>query len=114
MEISWRVLDVTVAMAYAMLSTYGKANRGVSAAAAMLRGYHSVNPLLPVERKHLVLLVACRLACSTTLGAYSYQQNPANKYLLLHAEPAWKALEMLWCYDEIQRAHMHNACNKVS
>ena len=101
-------MDVTVAMAYAMLSTYGKANRGISAAAAMLRGYHSVNPLLDIEKKHLVrkvvystiphaylelppslmfcnaqvLLVACRLACSVTLGAYSYQQNPENKYLV--------------------------------
>ena len=90
-EHSWRVLDVTVAMAYAMLSTYGKANRGISAAAATLRGYHSVNPLLPVERKHLVLLLCCRLACSVTLGAYSYQKNPENKYLLFQAGSAWKS-----------------------
>lgn len=110
---SWRVLDVTVAMAYAMLSTYGKANRGMSAAAAMLRGYQAVRPLLPVERKHLVLLVACRLACSTTLGAYSYQQNPENTYLLLHSEPAWKALEMIWPYEENKRAHTRDAFNRV-
>lgn len=112
-EHSWRVLDVTVAMAYAMLSTYGKANRGISAAAATLRGYHSVNPLLPVERKHLVLLLCCRLACSVTLGAYSYQKNPENKYLLFHAEPAWKTLEMIWCYNANQRAHIRAAFDRV-
>jgi hypothetical protein len=91
-------------MAYAMLSTYGKDNRSLSAAAGILRGYNAVYRLTPLERKHLVLLVACRLACSCTLGAYSIQQNPANKYLLLHAEPAWKALEMIWCYDPDQLA----------
>ena len=86
---------MTVAMAYAMLSTYAKANGGISAAAAVLRGFHTEYPLTSVEKKHLALLVACRLACSVTLGAYSYQQNPSNTYLLFHAEPAWKALEML-------------------
>lgn len=102
-----------MAMAYAMLSTYGKANRSISAAAAVLRGYQTVNPLTAVERKHLVLLVMCRLACSATLGAYSYQQNPENKYLLLHSEPAWKTLEMVWCYNDTQRAHLRAAFNSV-
>jgi Ser/Thr protein kinase RdoA (MazF antagonist) len=77
-------------MAYAMLSVYGKANRSISAAAAMLRGYNSVYPLTDAERKYLVMLIACRLSCSVTLGAFSYQQNPTNQYLLLHSEPAWK------------------------
>ncbi|KAL7565318.1 hypothetical protein ACA910_014603 [Epithemia clementina (nom. ined.)] len=92
---SWRVLDVTVAMAYSMLSVYGKPNRSISAAAALLRGFTMEYPLTSIEKKHVALLVACRLACSVTLGAYSYIQNPTNHYLLLHAQPAWKALEML-------------------
>lgn len=85
-----------MALAYAFLSVYAKPGRSLAAAAAMLRGYHLVYPLMDVERQHLHLLAACRLACSVTLGAYSYQQNPGNEYLLFHAEPAWKALEMLW------------------
>ncbi len=93
---SWRVLDVSVAMAYAMMSSYGKANRAISAAAAVLRGFHKTYPLSITERKHLRLLIAARLSCSATLGAYSYQQNPQNEYLLLHAEPAWKTLELVW------------------
>jgi len=93
---SWVVLDASVAMAYAMLSTYGKSGRSLSAAAAFLRGFHMTYPLTETERKCLVLLVCCRLACSVTLGAYSFKQNPKNKYLLLHAEPAWTALEFLW------------------
>ena len=106
-------MDVTVAMAYAMLSTYGKTNRAISAAAAVLRGYTTVYPLTPLERKHLVLLIACRLACSVTLGAYSYQQNPENKYLLFHAEPAWKTLEMFWCHDLSRRKSVQKAFARV-
>lgn len=83
-------------MAYALLTTLGKAGRSLSAAAAMLRGVNSVYPLTDVERRHLRLLISSRLACSVTLGAYSYQQNPENEYLLLHAQPAWNALGLLW------------------
>ena len=111
--VSWRVLDVSVAMAYATLSVYGKGNRCISAAAAVLRGLNSVAPLTHTERKHLVLLMACRLACSATLGAYSYQQNPENEYLLLHSEPCWKVLELTWGYDEERRATMAAALNNV-
>jgi hypothetical protein len=108
---SWRVLDITIAMAYAMLTSYGKSNRSLSAMAAILRGYHSVYPLTDIEREHLVLLVACRLACSVTLGAFSWQQNPHNTYLLLHSEPAWRALELIWGYDAEKREPMTNTLN---
>lgn len=86
-------------MAYAMMSNYGKSHKAISAASAILRGFHSVYPLTVQERKHLRLLIAARLSCSATLGAYSYQQNPQNEYLLLHAEPAWKTLELLCNLD---------------
>jgi inosine triphosphate pyrophosphatase len=110
---SWRVLDVSVAMAYGMLTTYGMPNRSISAAAAILRGYNSIYPLTDGERKHLVLLIACRLACSVSLGAYSIQQNPANEYLLLHSEPAWKALELIWGHDAVERVNLRLAIDGV-
>lgn len=110
---SWRVLDVTIGMAYAMLSTYGKANCSISAAAAFLRGYNAVYPLDTLERRYLVFLMVCRLACSVTLGAFSLHLNPGNTYLLLHAEPAWKAIELVWCYDIDQRIKMIDAINRV-
>ena len=89
-------MDISVAMAYAMLTTLGKAGRSLSAMAAVLRGFNSVYPLTELERKHLRLLVACRLCQSVTLGAYSYKQNPENEYLLLHAVPGWNSLALLW------------------
>lgn len=100
---SWRILDLSVAMAYSMLTVYGKRNRSLSAAAAMLRGYNAVCPISDVEKRHLLLLIACRLSTSVTLGAYSYSQNPENEYLLLHATPGWNALELIWGNDPTHR-----------
>jgi len=100
---SWTILDLSIAMAYSMLNVFGKHNRSLSASAAVLRGYHSVKPLTNEERQHLPLLIACRLSCSATLGAYSYSQNPGNDYLLLHATPAWNALELIWGTDPTRR-----------
>ena len=91
-------------MAYALLTVYGKQRRSLSAAAALLRGYNQVCPLTPAERQHLLLLIACRLSCSVTLSAYSHQQNPGNEYLLLHAKPAWEALDLIWGTDPDRRA----------
>jgi inosine triphosphate pyrophosphatase len=100
-------------MAYAMIGPYGRNRRSISAAAAVARGYCSVIPLSVEERKHLLLLVACRLCCSVTLGAFSYQQNPENEYLLLHAEPAWQALELLWDYDATERSSVTAILQRV-
>jgi hypothetical protein len=77
----------------------------------MLRGYHLICPLSPEERRHLLLLIACRLSCSVTLGAYSYQQNPGNEYLLLHAAPAWNALDLIWGTEVDRRVSMAGVIN---
>lgn len=106
-------MDLTVAMAYSMISVYGKNGRSISAAAALLRGYNSVCPLTEQERKHLILLIACRLSCSVTLGAYTYHKNPENEYLLLHAQPAWEALDLIWGTDETRRSDIANVINRV-
>lgn len=105
---SWRVLDISTAMAYAMISNIGKTNRSIAAAAAILRGFHSIYPLTNTEQKYLRLLTASRLSCSATIGSYSYQQNPENKYLLHHSEPAWKALELLWSGEEEMSSAIDN------
>jgi len=110
---SWGILDLSVAMAYSMISVYGKNGRSISAAAALLRGYNSVRPLTEEERKHLILLIACRLSCSVTLGAYAYHKDPENEYLLLHAQPAWETLDLIWGTDEMRRADMAKALNRV-
>ena len=72
------------------------ADASVRAAAALLRGFAAEFALEPSELSVLRTLVACRLAISVTLGAYSQQQDPDNAYLSLHAQPGWLALEAFW------------------
>ena len=86
-------------MAYALISSYGKQQRSISAACAVLRGFHHTYPLTPEERKYLRLLVACRLVLSVTFGNYTYKQNPENEYILFHSKPAWEALDFIWGAD---------------
>ena len=100
-------------MAYAMLTPYGKRDRMISAAAALLRGYGTVRTLTDRERRHLVLLIACRLSCSVTLGAYSHKQAPENEYLLQHAKPGWDALELIWGTDVGRRKEMRATLDGV-
>ncbi|CAN0029919.1 unnamed protein product [Pylaiella littoralis] len=94
---TWVVNDVAIAMAYAMLSPLAKKTGDpIGAATLLLRGFSSVKALLPEESRHLRVLVACRLAASSTLGAYSRQLNPTNDYLLVHADAGWDVLDLLW------------------
>jgi len=110
---SWTILDLSIALAYCMMNSYGKRRRSLSAAASFLRGYNSVRQLSKDERLHLPLLIACRLSCSATLGAYSYAQNPGNEYLLLHAKPAWKALDLIWGTDPERRTVVHKCIHEL-
>lgn len=96
-----------------MVSSYGKGSRSLSAAASFLRGYNSVKRLTEDEKRFLPLLIACRLSCSATLGAYSYSQNPGNEYLLLHSKPAWETLELIWGTDPKRRSIIHESIYKL-
>lgn len=40
--------------------------------------------------------IAARFVQSLVLGAYSYQQDPGNEYLLLTAAQGWKVLDSFW------------------
>ena len=53
------------------------------------------------------------LRSSVTLGAYSYQQNPGNEYLLIHAVPAWNCLELIWGRDPDKRKELADAINGI-
>ncbi len=83
----WKVNEIAIACAYAMINSYRNTGHLLASADAMLRGFSSVYKLSFFELKHLRLLNASRLACSSTLGYYSYKCNRENQYLLRHAEP---------------------------
>eukprot|EP00038_Savillea_parva_P021003 m.33060 g.33060 ORF g.33060 m.33060 type:complete len:382 (-) comp4968_c0_seq1:23-1168(-) len=110
----WLVSDVAIGAAYATVSSYGKTHPFV-AAALLVHGFVSVFPLTELEKQLLPLLAVCRLTTSVVLGAFSYQQQPENTYLLLHAEPAWASLEALTAahlQDDI-RALFRTACDPL-
>lgn len=62
----------------------------------VLAGYETVRPLPDLEKKVLRLCVAARYAQSLVMGAYSYQQDPTNDYLLVTAKTGWKNLRNFW------------------
>lgn len=91
-----RINDVAIAMAYSML----KPPKGMTrpeTAAALLQGYCETMDIDKDELSVLRTLVACRLATSVTLGAYSSMQDTSgNAYLQLHAQPGRVALCAFW------------------
>lgn len=94
---SYRVAEVAIALAYAMINA--GPSKALETAAEVLRGFeaHARSPLTTTERAHLRALSAARLAQSATLGAFSVAMQPENaKYLALHSEPAWAVLTYLW------------------
>lgn len=102
MVYSARVNDVAIALAYAMLTSYGRDSSPLMAACAFLQGFAQHYTLQAVEIELLYTLISCRLATSVTLGLYSYMQQPENQYLLLHAKPGWQALSFLRQQDPEQ------------
>ena len=62
---SCKVNEIAIACAYAMINSYGNTVHSLASATAMLRGFSSVYKLSP--------FIASRLACSYTLGYYSYK-----------------------------------------
>lgn len=61
---------------------------------------HSLTaPFLAQDVAVLPTLVACRLACSATMGTYSYTKDPTNEYLLEHSKPAWTSLKQWLALD---------------
>ena len=118
---TWRVNEVAIAMAYSMVGAWGQQEGNhLAAAAALLRGFRgggsggssgsggsggsgggsgcgtAAGGLSRTELGLLRVLVACRLACSYTMGCYAAAQDPTNPYLMLHAQPAARALEVWW------------------
>ena len=115
MVYTWRVNEVAVAAAYVLIALqYPKEGglsegalaegglseaqapiRPIAAIRALLKGYEAQLPLSETEWTVLPTLIACRIAMSLTMGAYSAALDPTNAYLRLTLEPGWKALQLL-------------------
>ncbi len=103
-----RINDVAIAMAYSMLQPPKGMNRQETAA-AVLQGYCETTGIDVDELEVLRILVACRLATSVTLGAFSMMQDTTgNAYLELHAKPGREALCEFWNAPEDQVCKLFN------
>jgi Ser/Thr protein kinase RdoA (MazF antagonist) len=90
------VNELAVAAAYAVL---GSADP-LEVIGLVSAGFETVVPLEPIERDHLIELVALRLATSVALSAHQSQLDPDDLYLTVSEAPAWDILERLAVADQ--------------
>lgn len=85
------VNDLAVAGAYAMLDHAEHA----AVFGYLQDGYSRHRTLSPLERQVLPHLIRTRLATSVAISAHQRAVHPANKYLTVSEEPAWRLLTQL-------------------
>lgn len=117
MSHTWLVNEVAITAAYAVIALHYEREANdtaagaqkaeppthlneVDAAAAVVAGYAGQMAaqgmaLTEVEWKVLPTLIACRIAVSLSIGAYSSAKDPDNEYLKLTLLPGLKALQGL-------------------
>lgn len=83
--------DLAIAIAYAILDKPDP----LTAANAILKGFHATYPLDEVEIAVLFPLICTRLLVSVTISAINKKMYPENEYLLISEQPAWGTLEKL-------------------
>ena len=108
---SWRVSEVAIAAAYAMMDRPDP----LEAACAIARGYSSVAPLGPEECAAIPPLAALRLCLSLTVQARRMREDPGNRYLAVSREPARRLLRALADSDwRIAERRIRDACGHPS
>ncbi|MGK9263128.1 aminotransferase class III-fold pyridoxal phosphate-dependent enzyme [Sinorhizobium meliloti] len=88
---SYRVVEVAVASAYALIGTPDP----IGAIARLAGAYHGVNPLGETEAELIFDLVRTRYAVSMCMAARQIRDNPENTYLLVSQEDVWRELKRL-------------------
>ncbi|MBO0857639.1 MAG: aminotransferase class III-fold pyridoxal phosphate-dependent enzyme [Chloracidobacterium sp.] len=88
---SFTVADLAVAIAYAILNKPDP----LTAAAEIVKGYHSVYALTEDELAALFGLARLRLCMSVCIGAKQMRQRPADEYLSISQGPIRDALPKL-------------------
>ncbi|WP_299160426.1 aminotransferase class III-fold pyridoxal phosphate-dependent enzyme [uncultured Tenacibaculum sp.] len=81
--------DLAISCAYCIMHH----NDPLTAAIAIVKGYHSSFQLQEDELAHLYIAIAMRLVISVTKSAINKQKEPGNEYLLISEKPAWELLK---------------------
>lgn len=88
---TYTVFELAICAAYASL----RKTAPLFAAAQVVRGYHSSNPLTELELELLYDLIATRLCTSVVIAAREKKAHPENSYLTVSEAPASTALHQL-------------------
>ncbi|MBD9373680.1 aminotransferase class III-fold pyridoxal phosphate-dependent enzyme [Rhizobium sp. ARZ01] len=104
---TWRVIEIAVAGAYALIGTADPVDTLCRLAAA----YHAVNPINEAEAEVIFDLVRTRYAVSMCMAAKQIRDNPENTYLLVSQEDVWRELLRLQRENRsIAVARIRDAC----
>jgi 4-aminobutyrate aminotransferase-like enzyme/Ser/Thr protein kinase RdoA (MazF antagonist) len=88
---TWLICGPAIACAYAMLDT----DDPLAAASALLRGVHAANAIPAPELDAVLPLVLARLSVTVTNAARARVEEPANAYLQVTEDGAWRLLAQL-------------------
>lgn len=80
--------ELAVGISYAMMEKEDP----VSWACYMIKAYHEILPLEPIEIDALYYLIAAQLCISVCNAAHNKKLNPDNRYISISEKPAWRLL----------------------
>ncbi len=107
MVYSYTVADPAIAAAYALLDKPDP----LAAAADLIQGYHTANPLIEEEIGALYGLIVMRLCVSACMAARQQQQRPDDPYLGISQQPIRSTLPTLASISyRFAIAHFRHAC----
>ncbi|MFT5111494.1 MAG: 4-aminobutyrate aminotransferase-like enzyme/Ser/Thr protein kinase RdoA (MazF antagonist) [Parasphingorhabdus sp.] len=107
MIIGHRVTEIAVAAAYLMCNQADP----VAAILPLVSGYHSVDPLTPVEAELIFDLALTRVAISICMANRQFAKDPDNQYLLISQAPFHDLLRKIRSENkQLIRFRLRDAC----
>ncbi len=104
---SWRIVELAVACAYALIG----ADDPITTILPLVSAYHAANPLTEAEVDQLFDLILTRYAVSMTMAAVQIKANPENRYLLVSQDDVWRELGRLQSENpHLTRMRLRDAC----
>ncbi len=88
---TWRINEVAIACAYAMIGTHDP----VGAVVPLVSAYHDISALTETEVELLFDLILTRYAVSISMAAKQINEQPDNTYLLISQVDVWDRLQRL-------------------
>ena len=106
MVYSYRVAEVAVACAYALIGS----SDPLAVVEALVTAYHAVNPLNEAEIDSVYDLILTRYAISMCMAARQIREQPQNRYLLISQQDVWRETQTLLA----AKRRMGRACLRVA